>query len=332
MVEKKFSKGAIVIYQTPHKDVELRVRLKKETIWLNAQQMAQIFDVNRPAIVKHINNIYRTGELSKKSTCSILEQVAADGKKRKMNFYNLDMIIAVGYRVNSKRATQFRIWATKVLKQYILQGYALNERRLLEIKSKFNELKAAIAFLKDKAAKKRLVGQEKEILDLLAKYAKTLTILEDYDKNKIAKPKGKKPEFVLQYEECRRIIRAIKKELIAKKEASDLFGKEYSGGFGGIIQSIYQTFGSAELYKTIEEKAAHLLYLIIKDHPFVDGNKRIGSFLFVYFLDRNNYLYRKNGERKISDNALTALALLIAESDPKEKDILIKIIVNLLAD
>jgi prophage maintenance system killer protein len=171
-----------------------------------------------------------------------------------------------------------------------------------------------------------------EILDLLSSYAKTLTLLEEYDKGKLKTAKGRKAKFVLQYEECQRIAKEIKKELIAKKEAGSLFGNETSRGFERIVKNLYQTFGGKELYKTIEEKAAHLLYFTIKDHPFTDGNKRIGSFLFVYFLDKNLYLYRGTGERKINDNALTALALLIAESDPKEKAILINIITNLISN
>jgi death-on-curing family protein len=329
-INKNINKGEIVIYQISKKEVELRVRLEKETIWIDTRQMAQIFDVNRPAIVKHINNIYKTGELDKKSTCSILEQVAADGKVRKMNLYNLDVVLSVGYRVNSKRATQFRIWATKTLKDHLIKGYTINRKRLLETREKFRELQNAIAFLKNKAGKKQLRGQEKEILNLLADYAKTLSILEQYDKRMIKRPKGEKAKFVLKYENCKQVIKEIKKELIAKKEASDIFGQEQGKAFEGIVRNLYQTFDSKELYKTLEDKAAHLLYLIIKDHPFIDGNKRTASFLFVYFLDKNNYLYRNSGEKKINNNALVALSLLIAESNPKEKDVLIKIIMNLI--
>ncbi|GBE37541.1 fic/DOC family protein [bacterium BMS3Bbin08] len=332
MKNKDPDKGEIIIYQTSKKEVELKVRLKKETVWLDAHNMAQIFGVNRPAVVKHINNIYKTGELDKKPTCSILEQVAADGKVRKMHLYNLDMIISVGYRVNSKRATQFRIWATDVLKKYIVQGYAVNKKKLLKERDKFRELQNTIVFLQEKAQKKQLKGQEKEILNLLASYAKTMSVLEQYDKENLKKPKGQRAQFVLEFHDCRRISAELKKDLINRKEASDLFGKETGGKFEGIVKNLYQTFGGKELYKTIEEKAAHLLYFTIKDHPFIDGNKRTGSFLFVYYLDRNDYLYRKTGEKKINDNALTALALLIAESNPKDKDMLINIITNLIAD
>jgi len=330
-LENNLSKGEIVIYKSPQ-GPEIQVKLEKETVWLDAHLIARLFDVNRPAIVKHINNIYKTGELDKKSTCSILEQVAADGKIRKMNLYNLDTIISVGYRVNSNRATQFRIWATKTLKEHLVKGYTINAKRLLQAQTHLKELQGAIGFLQGKAKHELLAGQEQEILNLLANYSKTLTLLEQYDKRKLRLVKKEKGKFVLLYNEARQVIEEIKKELIAKKEASDLFGQENSEMFKGILGSIYQTFDGKELYLSLEEKAANLLYFIIKDHPFIDGNKRSGSFLFVYFLDKNNYLYKSSGEKKINDNALTALSLLIAVSDPREKDVLIKIITNLLND
>ena len=329
MAKKDLQKNSIVIYQTA-KGPELEVRIEKETIWLDAHQIAALFGTQRPAIVKHVNNIYQTGELEQKSTCSILEQVAADGKIRKMNLYNLDMIISVGYRVNSKQATQFRIWATNTLKGYLLKGYAINEKQLSSAKEKLQELQSAISFLQEKSKYELLSGQEQEILNLLANYSKTLTLLEQYDKDNLSVSKKGKGRFVLGYGEAQKVISALKKDLIAKKEAGDLFGQEYEGKLQGIIGNIYQTFGGKELYSSLEEKAAHLLYLIIKDHPLADGNKRTGSFLFVYFLDKNNFLYRESGEKKINDNALVALALLIAISNPKDKEVMIKIITNLL--
>ncbi len=330
-MEKEIKKGEIIIYKTPDNKVQVNVSLNKETIWLDAHKIAKIFDVNRPAIVKHINNIYKTGELNENLTCSKMEQVAADGKIRKMNIYNLDMIISIGYRVNSKRATQFRIWATNTLKSYLVKGYAINEKRLLEAENKFKELQTAVDFLRQKSNHELLSGQEQEILNLLGDYSKTLTLLEQYDKEKLSTLKTGKGKFVLDYSIAKKVIVEIKKELISKKEASDLFGVDNRNSLAGILGNILQTFDKKELYPSIEEKAAHLLYFIIKDHPFVDGNKRIGSFLFVYFLDKNKYLYRETGEKKINDNALTALSLLIAISDPKEKEKLIKIITNLLA-
>lgn len=331
MNKNNLNKGEIIIYKSPQ-GPEIQVKLEKETVWLDAHLIARLFCVNRPAIVKHMNNIYKTGELDKKSSCSILEQVAADGKIRKMNLYNLDMIISVGYRVNSKRAAQFRIWATKTLKEHLVRGYTLNENRLLQTQNSLKELQSTIDFLQEKTKHKLLVGQEKEILNLLANYSKTITLLENYDKGKLPLVRKTKGKFILEYENAKRIIQEIKSELIAKKEASELFGQENSEKLQGILGNIYQTFGGKELYPSLEEKAAHLLYFIIKDHPFVDGNKRIGSFLFVYFLDKNDFLYKGSGEKKINDNALIALSLLIAVSDSKDKDVLIRIITNLLSD
>jgi len=331
MTKNNFQKGEIAIYKSAE-GPEIQVKLEKDTVWLDAHLMAKLFGVNRPAIVKHINNIYKTEELDKNSTCSILAQVAADGKIRKMNLYNLDVIISVGYRVNSKQATKFRIWATKVLKQYLVRGYVLNEKRLLQLQSRFKELQSTVIFLQNKSKHQLLVGQEKEILDLLANYSKTLSLLEQYDKRKVKLIKKSKAKFALKYKEARRIIEEVKKNLINKKQASSLFGQDSEKKLAGILKGVYQTFNGKGLYPSLEEKAAHLLYFIVKDHPFVDGNKRIASFLFVYFLDKNNFLYRKNGERKINDNALTALSLLIAVSNSKDKDILIKIITNLLSE
>ena len=332
MKKEEIKKGEIVIYKTPDKKVQVNVSLEKETIWLDAHKIAKIFNVNRPAIVKHINNIYKTGELLENSTCSILEQVAADGKIRKMNIYNLDMILSVGYRVNSKQATQFRIWATKTLKDHLVKGFTINEKRILEAKDKFKELQAAINFLQEKSKHELLAGQEQEILSLLADYSKTLTLLEQYDKEKVLLQKNGKGKFVLNYEKSAEIIKEIKKDLTAKNQAGEIFGQEYEDKFKAILGNILQTFDKKELYPSIEEKASHLLYFTIKDHPFVDGNKRIASFLFVYYLDKNNYLYKENNEKKINDNALTALSLLIAISNPSEKDKIVKIITNLLSN
>jgi len=330
MKQNNFQKGEIIIYKTSKKEAELKVKLERESVWLTQNQIALLFGTQRPAITKHFNNIFKTGELLKSSVSSILEHTALDGKTYKTRFYNLDAIISVGYRVNSQRATQFRIWATKILKQYLIAGYAINEKRLLEAKNKFNELREAVLFLQKQSHKELLQGQTMEILNLLADYSKTLTMLEQNDKGKMSYSKGKKSKFILRYKECKQIIITLKKELTAKKETSSLFGQERQGIFEGLIKNLYQTFAQKELYPTIEDKAAHLLYLSIKDHPFTDGNKRVASFLFVYFLDKSNHLFKKSGERKINDNALVALALLIAGSDPKEKEMMINIIKSLI--
>ena len=273
--------------------------------------------------------------MDKKATIAIFATVQKEGEriiKRDVEFYNLDTILSVGYRVNSKQATQFRVWATKTLKNHLIKGYTVNEKRLLEAREKFQELQTAISFLREKSKKELLSGQAGEILNLLSDYSKTLTILEQYDKGQLKESKGGKTKFVLKYDDCLKIIAELKKELVMKKEASDLFGNERDGSFEGIIKGLYQSFGGKELYSSIEDKASHLLYFIIKDHPFSDGNKRSAAFLFVYFLDKTNFIFKKSGERKINDNALVALALLVAESDPKEKETMVKIVKNLLAE
>lgn len=330
-------KGEIIIYQTPDKKVRIDVSLEKDTVWLTQKQMSFLFDKDVKTISEHIKNIYTDKELKKGSTVWKSQIVQKEGGrtiKRNIDLYSLDAIISVGYRVKSKRGTQFRIWATKTLKDHLIKGYTINEKRLCEAKNKFEELKAVVDFLHKKAGHELVVGQEKEILSLLADYSKTLTLLEQYDKEKLSTVKAGKGEFVLNYNDVGKIIFEIKKDLINKKEASEFFGQENGEKLKGLMGAIYQTFDKKELYPSIEEKAAHLLYFIIKDHPFVDGNKRSASFLFVYFLDKNKYLYREGPkgypEKKINDNALTALALLIAISDPKEKDKLIKITTNLI--
>ena len=321
----------IVIYKTKE-GPELRVKLEKETLWLTQAQIATLFGTQRPAVTKHLNNIFKSGELDRNSVCSILEHTASDGKTYKTQFYNLDAIIAVGYRVNSFRATQFRVWATKVLKNYLVQGYAINEKRLLEQTQKLKQLQKTINLIQQKSQLPELKGQAEELLSLIQQYANSFTLLYQYDENRITTYRTKKSKFILKYDECKILIEQLKQKLIEKNEASDLFGREVNNRFKSIIGAIYQTFDKKELYQTIEEKAANLLYLTIKDHPFVDGNKRIATFLFVYFLDKNNYLFKKSGEQKIIDTTLVALALLIATSKPEEKDIMISLITNLLRD
>ncbi|MCK5320418.1 virulence protein RhuM/Fic/DOC family protein [Candidatus Parcubacteria bacterium] len=325
--KEQFNKGEIIIYETFDKQVDLKVRFENETVWLRQSQIAKLFNKDRTVITKHINKIFKDEEVEKKSNVQKMHIANSD---KPVTFYSLDIILAVGYRTNSKNAIKFRQWATNVLKQYLLKGYAINQKRLKESQNKFIELQETISFLSEKSKKKNLIGQEVEILSLLKSYSKSLTLLEAYDKNKLKISKGKKEKRKLNFEDCLKIIKKIKQELINKKEASDIFGNIRDGSFEGIVKGIYQTFGGQYLYQGMNDKAAHILYLIIKDHPFSDGNKRIASFLFVYFLDLNNYLHRKTGEKKINDNALVALALLVAESKPKEKDIMIKLIMNLI--
>jgi len=331
--KEQTKKGEIVIYKALKGEARVEVRLEKETVWLTLNQIARLFNTDKSGTSRHIKNIYNSRELSKDSTVAKIATVQKEGNRqieRKIEYYNLDVILSIGYRVNSGRATQFRIWATKTLKNHLIKGYTINEKRLLEAKEKFQELQTAITFLQEKSRDKLLAGQEQEILRLLSNYSKTLTLLDKYDKNKLETQRGGKGKFILNYDDARQVISAIRKDLIAKKEASELFGQEYEGKFKGVIGSIRQSFGGKELYPSIEEKSAHFLYFAVKDHPFIDGNKRIASFLFVYFLDRNRCLYKESGEKKINDNALVVLTLLIAVSDPKEKDIMIKLITNLI--
>ncbi|HAJ44895.1 hypothetical protein A3K33_02535 [Candidatus Azambacteria bacterium RIFOXYC1_FULL_41_20] len=325
--QMEIKKGAIVIYKTSKNEVELRVRFEGESVWLNQNEMARLYGKERSVITRHINNIFKDAEVDKKSNVQKLHITNSD---KPILIYSIDVILAVGYRVNSARAIHFRRWATKLLKQHLIKGYTVNEKRLLEAREKFQELREVISFLKEKSGHELLAGQEREILSLLENYSKTLTLLGQYDQEKLTLIKKTKGKFILEYSGLRKVINEVKSELIAKKETSDLFGQENGDKFRAVLDNIYQTFNGKELYSSLEEKAAHFLYFTIKDHPFVDGNKRIGAFLFIYFLDRNNCLYHKSGEKKINDNALTALALLVAASDPKEKEKLVKIITNLL--
>lgn len=325
-MKESAKQNAIVLYKEGG-DIRLDVRLEKETVWLTQAQIAILFATERSVITKHLRNIFRESELTQKSNVQFLHILNSD---KPVKIYSLDAIISVGYRVNSKRATQFRIWATKTLKDYLVKGHAVNEKRLLETKEKFAQLQNTVAFLQRKSKAELLAGQEQEILYLLGMYAKTLTILDEYDKGTLREARGAKSKFILEYQECIKVITEIKRELIARKETGDLFGAERGGAFEGIIKGLYQTFAGRELYKTLESKAAHLLYLVIKDHPFSDGNKRTASFLFIYFLDKNKALYHGSGEKKINDNALAALALLVAESDPTEKEQMIALITQLL--
>ncbi|MDD2565416.1 MAG: RhuM family protein [Candidatus Gracilibacteria bacterium] len=319
----------ILIFEKDGKNID--VKIDNETIWLNSNQIGAIFDVDRSVIEKHIKNIYKELELDKNQVCAIFAHTASDGKTYQTNFFNLDMIISVGYRVNSQKATQFRIWANNVLKNYLTKGYVINEDKLLEIKSRFEDLQNTIKFLEEKSKNDNKLLDSGEILSLLSSYSNTLTYLEKFDKGTLEDKIGINGTYILEYSECKKVIIKIKENLISKREASELFGNEKDESFSGIIANIYQTFGGDELYEDINSKAAHLLYFIIKDHPFSDGNKRIGSFIFIYFLDKNDFLHKTTGEKKINDNALTTLALLVAESKPKEKETIIKLIKNLIS-
>lgn len=285
-MKTEIKKGEIIIYESAT-GPNIEAKIEADTIWLTQSQISELFNTERSVITKHLKNIFNTGELFDKSNVQKMHIANSD---KPVNFYNLDCIISVGYRVNSKKATQFRIWATKTLKDHLVKGYTINKKRLAEAHNKFKELQTAIDFLRKKSGHKLLKGQEQEILGLLADYSRTLTLLEKYDTEKLSLSKKGKDSFVLQYDRVKSIILDVGQELKNKEEASEFFGKENGDKLIGIMGALYQTFDKKELYPSIEEKAAHLLYLIIKDHPFIDGNKRLASFLFVYFLDKNQYL------------------------------------------
>ena len=313
-------KNEIIIFED--QEIKLEVNMKDETVWLSQQQMAELFNSSRTNIVEHINNIYESGELDRNSTCQEFRQVRKEGKRevsRNIPFYNLDMIISVGYRVNSKQGIIFRKWANKVLKEYLLKGYAVNQRRLEYLEKTVKLIDIAGRIDRDIEA-----DEAKEIIKVINKYSNALNLLDDYDHRRVVKPKGTKNNDIVTYENCINLIKLLK-----FTNDSNLFGLERKEGLKSIINNIYQSFGGVDVYPTVEEKAANFLYLITKNHTFIDGNKRIAATLFIYFLEFNNILY-KNDKRVIDNNTLVAVTLLIAESNPKEKDILVDLVMNFL--
>lgn len=317
--------GKIVIYQTKSGQTKLEVKISDDTIWLTQLQISYLFNVDRTVITKHINNIFNTRELLKESNVQKMHIAKSD---KPVSFYNLDVIISVGYRVNSIQGTQFRIWATNILRKHLVDGYTINKQRIKEVESKYLELQKTINMLASNIKTSSLVSEEaKGILQVIGRYSKALDILDRYDHQNLEAPKGKKKEiFKITYENAEEIIAVIQSEF---KESS-LVGREYKDSFKSVLKDIYQTFDGKELYSTVEEKAGNILYLITKNHCFVDGNKRIAASVFVLYLQNNNILFDKGGMRRIDDNALVALTLMIATSKPQEKDTIVKIISNLL--
>ena len=324
-------KSEIKIYQTSDGNTSIEVKLEKETVWLKQYQLEELSQTNRTVIVKHIQNIYKTGELDERATCAFFAQVRKEGKrvvKRRIKFYNLDVIIAVGYRVNSKRGTQFRIWANQIIKDYLVKGYAINQQKLQKQVEQLNELKETIKILGNTLNYKKLSGEESSgLLKIIADYSYALDLLDRYDYQTltIVDTSGKEV-YQLTYEETIRQIQLVRKTY----GNSDLFGKEKDDSLKSSLAVIYQTFDRKDLYPSIEEKAAHLLYFVVKNHSFVDGNKRIAAFLFLYFLEKNKILFTETGQKRLADNALVALTLMIAVSKPEEKETMIKVIVNLI--
>lgn len=321
----------IEVYKVINGEIVFDVDRNAETLWATEDQVSKLFNVDRSVTNRHIRNIYRDGELDEKRTAKEIFAVRKEGNRevrRKIKVYNLDAIISVGYRVNSRKATDFRIWATKVLHHYVVDGAAINERRLKELDAKkLHEIEGALGIVKRLVAASELsAGEAGGILEVITKYAPSFKALQEFDEGHISFAKGKKATKTLTPSECIDIIAQLKHNV----KGDTLFGKPRSSAFEASLSAISQTFDGQDVYPSIAEKAANLLYLVIKDHPFYDGNKRIGALLFVVFLTINDYHLTKNGETKISDRALTALALLIAESNPSEKGLLVALICKLL--
>ena len=323
---KKKIKNNLVIYQAKSGAIELKGDFEKETVWATQAQIARLFDVTPQNITLHLNNIFKDKELDAKTTCKESLQVQIEGNrevKRSIKFYNLDVIIATGYRISSITGTNFRIWATKTLREHITKGYTLNKKVILKNYDQFVKNISDIQAL----LPTHVVLDPKAILDLVKEYSTTWAKLDAYDRDILVKSGTTKKKIKLAGDELLQAIFELKKELIKKYEATDIFATERESGYiGGIVGNIMQSFAGNDVYGTLEEKAAHLLYFMVKNHPFVDGNKRSGAFAFIWFLRRNGV----RGARNINPSGLTAITLLIAESDPKHKDKMVALVVELL--
>ncbi len=323
---KEKQKNTIVVYQAKSGALELRADTRKDTFWLTQQQIAELFDVQKAAISKHIKNIFDSGELEQKSTVSILETVQIEGSrriKRNIEYYNLDLVLSIGYRVNSKQATHFRQWATKVLKEHITKGFTINKS---VVKRNYAEFQKAIEDIKALLPPGASVDHA-SVLELVSTFADTWLSLQAYDKDKLVTRGVTKRSVALTGKQIEVALADLKKSLLTKGQATELFGTENrSGAIAGIVGNVMQSFGGKAVYPTVEEKAAHLLYFIVKNHPFVDGNKRCGAFAFVWFLQKARILDRT----KITPATLTAITLFIAESDPKNKDRMVRLVLQLL--
>ena len=321
--------NSIEIYRSQDGSIQLNVKLENDTVWLTQSQMAELFGVDRTSIVRHIRNIYKSEELDQNSTCAKNAQVRTEGHRsilREIPYYNLDMIISVGYRVNSKNATSFRRWATSVLKQYLIKGYAINQQIKLD---RYNELKDVVRLMSRTVGLQEKVTSEEYggLFNVISDYVYALDTLDHYDYQSLSIQKTTKEEpFRATYANAMKAINALKE----KFGGSQWFANEKDDSFKSSIGQIYQTFGGENLYPSVEEKAAMLLYLVVKNHSFSDGNKRIAAMLFLWFLNNNHVLYAEDGHKRIADNTLVALTLMIAESRTEEKDVMVKVVVNLI--
>ncbi len=305
------SQHEVVLFQSSDQEVSLSVDFDGETAWLTQAQMAELFDKDQSVVSRHINNAFSEGEVDKESNMQFMHISSSD---RPIALYSLDVIISVGYRVKSQRGVEFRRWATSVLKQYVIKGYAANEKRLAQLGQVVNVMN-------------RLPGRldAQQVLDVVKRYTHALDLLDSYDHQTLEKPDGARSAYILTYEECRRFIDSMK-----FGETSNLFGNEKDDSFKGTLGAIYQGFGGMEIYPSVEEKAANLLYFIVKNHSFSDGNKRIAAALFLYFLDKCGILFDENGDKRLADSTLVALTIMIAESKPEEKETMISLVMNFL--
>lgn len=317
----------IAIYQQENGDIQIEVYLEHDTVWLSQAQMAELFGRDQSVISRHIRNAMAEQEVSAKSNMQKLHNANSD---KPVAYYDLDVIISVGYRIKSERGVQFRRWATHILKQYLIQGYALNEQKLQAQQEKLADLKQAIALSSRLVHNKDLsLSESQGILAILEKYSHALAVLDDYDHQRLQVAGLRNVEQAkISYAEAMAQIHLWRKQ----EHLTELFGNEKDDSFKGSLATIYQTFAGEELYPSIEEKAANLLYFIVKNHSFSDGNKRIAAAIFVWFLERHQYLYNADGEKRIADNALVAFTLLIAESKPEERETIVKVIINLIND
>lgn len=312
----------IEIYTNTKNEISIEVQFEDETAWLTQGQIVKLFERDQSVISRHLNNVFKEGELDKKSNMQKMHIANSD---KPVEFYNLDVIISVGYRVKSKQGTEFRKWATKRLKDYLIQGYAVNQKRL-------DQLQKTIELIASNQDTNNL-DEAKGILEIIKNYNKSFVLLNQFDSNSLNIEKlNENITYEIKYEEALKAINELKSQLIKKREATDLFGNQKDQAFQGILGNIVQSFNGQYLYKSIEEQAAHLLYFTIKNHSFSDGNKRIGAFMFIWFLEKNKHALKKGGELKINDNALTALALLIASSNPNEKELMVSLVINLIKD
>ncbi len=325
--------GEVIVYEAPDGEVRVDVRLEQETVWLSLNQMADLFGRDNSVISRHLRNIFTSGEQEREAVVAKNATTAADGKTYQVEFFNLDAILSVGYRVNSKRGNQFRIWATHTLRDHLLRGYTLNAQRLAE--RGLGEIEQAVGLLARTLTRQALVTDEgRAVLEVVQQYTRAWRWLLEYDEQRLAEAPSRplEPAAPLSLASARRAIVRLRESLGARGEASALFGQERGEQLGAILAGLEQTFGRQPLYPAAQSRAAHLLYFVIKDHPFTDGNKRIGTLLFLDYLRRNGMLTGKDGRPRLADNAVVALALLVAESDAAQKDLMIRLILNLLED